>query len=160
VRIELLADHPHAVPEVAAWHYAEWGHLDPAGSLNSWTKGLRQRTRREGIPTTLLALDDEMPVGSASLVQHDMSTRADLTPWLAGVYVLPAYRRRGIGGALVRRAMGLAADLNFETLYLYSRSAMVFYRRLGWRVFDFEHYEGRKVAVMCARLDDGPGEPD
>lgn len=160
MRIALLADHPKFVPTVAAWHYAEWGHLDPAGSLESWTDGLAQRTCRDGIPTTLAALENEVPVGSASLVEHDMTTRPDLTPWLAGVYVLPAHRRRGVGSALVRRAMAVAADLAFETLYLYSRSAVALYRRLGWQVLDHECYEGREVAVMLARLDDSPGQAD
>jgi GNAT superfamily N-acetyltransferase len=154
MRIALLADHPEAVPTVAAWHYAEWGHLDPDASLKAWTAGLRQRTRRGGIPTTLVALENEMPVGSASLVEHDMTTRPDLMPWLAGVYVLPARRRRGIGSALVRRAMALAADLGFETLYLYSNSAVALYRQLGWQLLDYEHYEGREVAIMLARLND------
>src|SRR5688572_13759565 len=45
-------------------------------------------------------LDDNVPVGTASLVNSDLPSRPDLTPWLAGVLVLPAFRGQGYSAAL------------------------------------------------------------
>lgn len=44
MRIENVADHPAFVELIARWHWDEWGHADPGGSLQSWTAGLARRT--------------------------------------------------------------------------------------------------------------------
>jgi hypothetical protein len=43
--------------------------------------------------------------GSAMLIAHDMDTRMELSPWLAGVFVAPKRRGCGVGAALVRRVI-------------------------------------------------------
>lgn len=93
VSIELLADHPDLVPVLARWHRDEWGQFVPGGSLEAWTRGLAGRAHRDRIPMTLVALVNGHPAGSSSLVQYDLHTRRDLTPWLAGVYVSPRTAR-------------------------------------------------------------------
>jgi GNAT superfamily N-acetyltransferase len=42
-------------------------------------------------------------VGTATLLAQDVDTEQwpELSPWLAAVYVVPEYRHRGIGAALV-----------------------------------------------------------
>jgi len=152
VSVASIAAHPDLVPVIARWHYEEWGHLDPAGSLQTWTEGLAERTQPERIPTTFVALESSLPVGSAVLVEHDMDTRLDLSPWLAGVFVLPSHRRRGIASRLVIHAMSKAREFGVETLYLYTRSAAPLYSQLGWRSIGREHYEGRWVTLMSVVL--------
>jgi hypothetical protein len=99
-QFESLADHLDLVATIAQWHWDEWGHADPTGSLEAWTTGLATRTLRDTIPTSYVALVEHMPVGSVTLVDHDMTTHQELSPWLAGLYILPAYRHQGIGSAL------------------------------------------------------------
>ncbi len=156
VWIESIADHLDLVATIAEWHWAEWGHADPGGSLASWTEGLRRRTNRERIPTTYVALDGGELLGSATLVEHDMATRRDLSPWLAGLYVAPAHRGRGVGSALVRHAVRRAAAMGVGRLYLYTGPARGFYERLGWRPIADEWYEGQPVVVMAIQTDAGP----
>jgi hypothetical protein len=48
----------------AQWHWSEWGHTDPGGSLESWTAGLAAQAGADQIPGTLLALADGAPVGA------------------------------------------------------------------------------------------------
>src|SRR6476620_9708319 len=132
MEIASIADHLQLVPTIAKWHWDEWGHTDPDGSLESWTEGLAKRTNRDRIPTTYVTLDDDEPIASTTLVEHDMSTHLDLTPWLAGVYVKPDYRGRGVGAALVTHTTRKAAQMGVERLYLYTSSAQEFYRKLGW----------------------------
>jgi len=40
VVVEPLSQHPDAVPLAAEWHFREWGHTDPGGSLEAWTASL------------------------------------------------------------------------------------------------------------------------
>ena len=146
--IESIADHLHFVPLIAQWHWQEWGHLDADGSLESWTEGLMERTNRDDVPTTLVALSDDELIGSVTLVEHDMDTRLDLSPWLAGLFVHPDFRAKGVGGALTIAATEKAASLGVTTLYLYTRPARDLYRRLGWSDVCAERYEGRDVTIM------------
>jgi GNAT superfamily N-acetyltransferase len=148
VRIASIADHLELVDTIARWHWNEWGHSDPDGSLQSWTEGLRERTNRDSIPTTYVALHDDKPIGSVTLVEHDMSTRLDLSPWVAGVYVKPQHRGRGVGSALVQHAVAEAANMGVKRLYLYTNPAREFYEKLGWRHVADDFYEGQPVIIM------------
>jgi GNAT superfamily N-acetyltransferase len=159
VRVESIADHLELVPVIARWHWNEWGHTDRGGSLESWTAGLGERTNRDRVPTMFVAFLGDVPVGSSVLVEHDMDTRLDLSPWLAGIYVLPEHRRKGVASALVERAMAEASRFGVGRLYLYTRSAVALYETLGWRAFGSEHYEGRDVVLMSVELPaNGPAE--
>jgi GNAT superfamily N-acetyltransferase len=157
VRIESLADHLELTPLVARWHWEEWGRHDPGGSLEAWTVGLARRTERGRVPTTYLALDGGDPVGSATLVACDMLTRCDLSPWLAGVYVLPVARGRGVASALVRHAVRRAGGMGVPRLYLYTASASGLYRKLGWRSLETTEYEGARVTIMAIDIPSGGG---
>jgi GNAT superfamily N-acetyltransferase len=148
VRIESIADHLDILEVLAQWHWEEWGHFDPDGSLATWTAGLRERTNRESIPTTYVALAGDELLGSVTLVEHDMTSRCDLSPWLAGLYVAPAFRGRGVGSALTRHAVRHAAAMGVPRLYLHTATAGGLYERLGWRSIANEWYEGELVAVM------------
>lgn len=152
MRIEYLSDHPEVIPTLASWHHKQFGYLNPGGSLEQVKVHLRSHTGRCQIPTTLVMLEDSELLGSASLVASDMDTHPELGPWLASVYVAPAYRRQGIGSALVERIMEEARALGEDALYLYTPDKEAFYRRRGWTVVGHEHYRDTDVAVMMARL--------
>jgi N-acetylglutamate synthase-like GNAT family acetyltransferase len=95
---------------------------------------------------------DAEPVGLASLVVCDMGTRPDLSPWLAAVYVLPAFRRRGIATALVTHVLVQAWWFGVRQLYLWTDSAASLYSRVGWRPLAEEPYKGKTVLVMVQDL--------
>lgn len=149
VRIENIANHPALIETVAHWQWEEWGHLDPADSLAARIASLRDQMDPDRIPTTFIALDGDEPLGSASLVEDDMSTHRELSPWLASVYVTPAARGRGLASALVRRVVRQAATLGIARLYLYTPDAQGLYAKLGWWVIATEHFEGQLVTIMA-----------
>lgn len=148
IQIESIADHLELVDRIARRHFDEWGHLDPSGTLETWTEGLRHRTKRDQIPTTYVALEGNELLGSVTLVEHDMLTRPDLSPWLAGVYVTPERRHQGIGSLLVRHTVHQTARMGVKHLYLYTHAAREFYTKLGWRFLEEDMYEGQLVAIM------------
>lgn len=158
LRIEPLAHHLDLVSLVARWHWDEWGHADPQGSIDSWADRLRQRANPERIPITWIAFAQGVPVGSVALVDNDMAARPDLSPWLSGLFVVPTYRHLGIGSALVRHCEHAARDLDVDNLYLYASSEEKLYLRSGYQVIERTFWEGEDVAVMSKRF--GSPEPD
>jgi len=92
------------------------------------------------IPTIFVAVAADQTVGCASLVEHDMLTRPELSPWLAGVFVPPQYRRHGIGAALVERVVREARSLAVARIYLYTPGSGALYLRLGWSVVERTFY--------------------
>ena len=148
MQIGYLVDHPDFIPTLAHWHHREWAYLRPDESLESRTTRLGNSCGHREIPTVIIAFTDETLLGSAALVDHDMETRMNLSPWLAGVFVSPEQRRRGIGSALVQRVIEEATGLGVQRLYLYSPSAQQFYARRGWLLVERTSYRGVDVAVM------------
>jgi GNAT superfamily N-acetyltransferase len=157
MEIDYLADHEAFLPLLARWHHEEWGYLHPGDPVEARAGRLRGECGRGGIPTTVIAFSGETLLGSAMLIDHDMDTRMDLSPWLAGVFVSPGHRRKGIGTALVRRIMTEAETLAIPRLYLYTPKSESFYTRLGWRVVERTTYVNTGVVVMEVDL---PNERD
>jgi GNAT superfamily N-acetyltransferase len=154
IRIEPLACHPALTSVVAGWHFAEWGHADPGGSESGWAHRLAGRAQLAGIPSYYVAFVDETPAGSVGLCTDDMSTHPELSPWLSGLYVLPRFRRRGVGGLLVLHAMRAARKAGVQTLFLHTSAAEGLYTRHGWHRMARELYEGEDVSILFARLGD------
>jgi len=158
VVVEPLSNYPQAVPVVAEWHFREWGHTDPGGSLEAWTAGLARQAGADRIPGTLIALAGRAPVAVVCLVAQDMpgyGPAAGLTPWIKGLYVIGSARRQGVGSLLMRRCEAWAASLGHEALYLYTESgsgAQALYERLGWRAIHAGRYDGIAVTVMRTSL--------
>jgi len=146
--IEDLADHPEALPILAEWQHAEWGHVRPGDTAEKRAVRLQGWSNRDRIPLTVVALEGNEVLGSASLIEHDMETRMELTPWLAGVFVGEPYRRRGIGAQLVRRIMDETRKLKVPLLYLYTVHSERFYAALGWKLMERTAYREHKIVIM------------
>jgi N-acetylglutamate synthase-like GNAT family acetyltransferase len=94
---------------------------------------LNAHTQRRRIPTTLVAHEGDMLLGSVSLEVFDLEEIRHLTPWLTSLWVAPLARQRGIGTQLTLRVMEEAQALRVPQLYLLTLEHTAFYRRLGWR---------------------------
>ncbi len=152
VQIEYLADRPEYVSTLAVWHRREWGHLRPEESVEARAAKLRAWSGHRQIPTVFIATAEDTLLGSAMLVAHDMDTRMQWTPWLAGAVVAPEHRRRGLGASLAEYAAAEASALGFRTLYLYTFSTEEYYARLGWEPIERDSYLGAAVSIMSRDL--------
>jgi len=146
-----LADRPELVPVLAGWHHREWGRLHPGDTAEKRAERMKAHLGKRQVPASFVALADGEPVGSASLVDYDMEGREDLAPCLASVYVVPEYRRRGVGSALVNRVVEEARALDVETLYLFTWDQERLYARLGWSVLERTEYKGERIVIMSIR---------
>jgi len=118
VEILPLADKKEFIAELAELHHAEWKHLNPSLTLEGRAEAIVEAAGREGIPSIFVAVSGNQLVGSAALVQNDMDTKPDLTPWLAAVYVKEAFRHQGVGTDLIARCETEAARSNANAWYL------------------------------------------
>jgi GNAT superfamily N-acetyltransferase len=148
IEIAYLADHEEAVGELAQWFHGEWSYLYPDKTMDDVKNGIAERTNRDCVPMALVALEGAILAGTVCLKTHDMDTRLDLSPWLAGLYVAGPWRGRGIGTALVKAVEQKAIALGIRRLYLYTPSAEVFYLRMAWRTREATEYHGTKVTIM------------
>jgi GNAT superfamily N-acetyltransferase len=149
IKVKHLAKHPDIIPTLAAWVYNQWGHwMSPDTTLETLCREFERRTVPGQIPEAFVAVENDVPIGTASLVVHDLADRKDLSPWLAAVYVAPEFRNRGTGSALVRTVMDEALALGIEEFYLFTPDKVSFYSRLGWKVLEHRERHGEDVTVM------------
>jgi N-acetylglutamate synthase-like GNAT family acetyltransferase len=152
MRIDYLAAHRDFIPILSQWHHEQWSYLNPSRTVEDRIEEFNQETTGKEIPTTFVAMSENVLLGSASIIAHDMDTRMDLSPWLASVYVAPPHRRQGIGSALVRRTVEKAKELKVETLYLFTPDMEKLYKRLGWTLLEVTEYRGENNVIMTLQI--------
>ncbi|WP_274626814.1 GNAT family N-acetyltransferase [Arvimicrobium flavum] len=117
---------------------------------------LRKLITGDGFEAAFVAEVDGSVAGSCLFIRHELEPAHDLTPWLAGLVVAPAIRRRGIGAELVRAVEAHAVTRGCDELHLYTDEAEPFYARLGWSVRERFQVDGISSVLMSRRLGDRP----
>ena len=107
--IRTVSDNPSLAPVVAAWIVAAFFDHPDGYTIEEMTALILAPAA--GPKETFVLFDDNQPVGTAALVPADLDSRPDLTPWMAGVFVEPAFRGRGHATALIRRVEALGATI-------------------------------------------------
>ncbi len=150
MEIRFLKDYPDSVLLIAQWYYAEWRAIYEASgmSLEDVRKTVEERANTDKIPLAVVGLDSGRVIGTGCIKAHDMDTRMDLTPWLAGIYVEQTQRGKGYGSMIVRGLEEIARKFGMERLYLYTPRSAAFYERLGWQKYEIATYKGQRVTIM------------
>ena len=150
--IDHLRDHEEHICTLAEWIVEEWGQYLADSSVAAMSAALRKSGSDETLPVSFVAIERDRPVGLARLVEHDMDTRRDLSPWLAYVFVSPPDRRKGIATALCQRVLEHAHAIGFSECFLFTPDRENFYARRGWRVVDRISYWNKPVVIMKINL--------
>lgn len=100
------------------------------------------------MPTVLVLLEDEVPVGMVAICEDDLKGRSDLNPWLAGLYVEPAHRGKGHAKRLIGALEALAANHGIKHLFLYTSSAQTLYASVGWQTCEIFERDGKTFSIM------------
>ncbi len=148
--IHNIKEKPSLIPQIAQWIYEQWGQYG-SRSFDQIQIAIQDQNNLD-YPFTLVAVENEEPVGTASLKAHDMDILQHLTPWLSGVYVPPAHRGKGIASSLIQEVVQRARNLGFEQLYLFTDSGVPLYKKLGWSPVQELQYHGLDVVVMDRKL--------
>ena len=72
----------------------------------------------QGRRVALVAKADGEPIGTCLLVESEIEPNHDVSPWLAGLFVVPEYRRWGAGAVLVRAIEDQARQRGFAVVPL------------------------------------------
>ena len=104
------------------------------------------------LPMSLIALDGDVALGCASLLDDDEVTGWVDRIWLGNVVVLGTERGRGIGAALVDAIERYAASMGFPELHLVTSTAIDWYERRGWTALGVADVHGHAMTVMRRAL--------
>ena len=131
----LLVDHPEAIDPLVALFEAEWpGWYNPQGP--SARADLSERARRSGLPLGVVALRDGVVVGTCALTASSGGLVTERSPWVGGLLVAPAQRRKGVAAALLDRAKAEARRLGHARLYALTSHAVALFESQGWTMID------------------------
>lgn len=128
MNIHLLSETPCHVETVAKMVFHEF--VDQAGSTKTFDDVFNFFSSTT--TSTFIAVDENVCVGTVSLLKHDCIERPDYTPWLASLYVTPVYRGMGIAEKLIDALLHEAYKLNHPTIYLRIDDAAAYYEARGW----------------------------
>lgn len=146
--IERLSVDSACLPELARWRHdaflAGMG-LTLADSMAQLRAIAASRSPHE---VTLWASCAGQPAGLCMLVDAEIEPRHDCSPWLASLFVAPAWRGQGVGRALVGAIEAHAAAHGIARLHLYTDAAEPFYAACGWTVLDRFMEDGTACVLM------------
>jgi len=152
MEISYLADVPELAGQLIPGLLEHWRPIVPEDTAEARVQRFRAHMNREALPIAWLAHEGGQALGTAALRASDLPGRQDLSPWLAGVYVAPPFRGRGIASALCRVVEERAAALGYQRLYLFTLDQQRLYQRLGWTPLERAVWRGRTADVMSKTL--------
>lgn len=132
VKIEYLSDYPNFTETVAKWLYGEFAVGVRPGLTYEKVLAKIRDTHKTKLPICLIALADGKCVGTISIVSNDLRCRS-YTPWLASLYVDPAFRKNKTGALLVDRVKEIVKELGYNELYLRTEFAGDYYKARDWQ---------------------------
>ena len=145
-----IADRPDLVPIVAQWLWDKWWRHD-GETLEATRNAVAASVSGSGPPQTFVLLVDGEPVGTASLVVHGLDERPDLTPWLAGLFIVPEARSHGHAMHLIRAVEDACRSAEIGTVWLYTANAERVYARVGWHSVETIEREGKLPVILMRR---------
>jgi GNAT superfamily N-acetyltransferase len=136
IQIVALHERPAYAAICAHWSYLQW-YMERNIPFDVNLLAYAERAKGREIPCVFVACVDSFPAGMVSLKENDMRSRTDIGPWLSALYVMPKYRKAGLGGLLVSRVTEHAGVLGLGGVYLFIDRAdeaalSSYYEKRGW----------------------------
>lgn len=150
ITIDLLKNHPEAIERLSTIWYDVLGQIWlPDIPIDRVIHRFREYLNEDVLPLTIIALDQDKPVGMCSLKESD-GIRPELSPWLGSLVVDPAYQKKSIGKILIDATKQKALELEFKKLYLFAFDQTIpdYYSRLAWKTIGMDEFKGLPVTVM------------
>ena len=133
MKIEKLYDNIEMAEPVTKFIYDEFVSKSKSQfTFNAVLKFIK-KTNNNKLPITYVAIENNECIGTVSLFINDLTTRMDLSPWLASLVVRLDYRNKGIGEKLINYALNEAKSLGNKKLYLKTENKGSFYSKRRWK---------------------------
>lgn len=143
-----LITKPDDIETMTDWMYGWWGARE-GYTREAVKESLLHSLNTDRLPMTFGLYRNGTLIGLYQFTNSDLFVRPDLTPWLANVYLDPAYRGKGFGRRLLSTVKENArAYLSVPALYLFTTHAGL-YEKYGWR---FEAEIDTHLAPRIQRL--------
>ncbi|MDW0115935.1 GNAT family N-acetyltransferase [Sporosarcina thermotolerans] len=107
--------------------WEQWGNE----SNYKFYKDCMIHSTTESVPSFYIAVDGDSIIGTYAILRNDLVSRQDLSPWLACLYVDPAYRGQAMGSKLMDHAIAEANKKGYDKLYL-TTDHIGYYEKYGW----------------------------
>ncbi len=156
IEMKYLADCPEYINIIAEWLYEEFGRYHHADSKENRVKRLKSYCNKHTLPITFTASYKSSPIATASLLNWNMDSHPELSPWLASVYTLPGFRKNGIAELLIKHVINKAFELNFKQLFLFTDKSADYYKKFGWETVLVEEYYQERVSLMKLNITNFP----
>jgi predicted N-acetyltransferase YhbS len=148
MRISYLADRPELAAQLIPGLLEHWSYLFPNQTAADRAAKFRAHLNHDELPIAWVAHEGDLALGTAALRKFDLEGREDLGPWLAGVFVSPSHRGRGIASALCRVVEAKAHAQGVPRLYLFTHGQESLYARLGWATLEHTEWHGHRCSIM------------
>ena len=148
--VTTIAKRPDLLPIVAEWLWREFWQRE-GRSLEQTQAVYAECCAEVGALQTFVLLAGDTPVGTVTLARRDLDERPDLTPWLAGVFVVPDARGRGYVRHLLAAFDEACQAASITTAWLYTNTAERVYLRGGWQVEEIIQCQGKPLTTLMRR---------
>lgn len=138
------------VPVVTHWLYAEWGHLYPAETQQTFYDHAMRWVENE--TEALLVAENEtgMLTGCISITVDDVPERPFLGPWLSNLFVVPHARATKLAMSLLENGLNAAKTMNVQDLYCVALKPTHCkqYKRYGFKECEALEWHGAKATIL------------
>jgi hypothetical protein len=106
----------------------------------------------QGRGVALIAKADGEPIGTCLLAESEIEPNHDVSPWLAGLFVVPEHRRRVQRRYWFVRSRIKRGSVGFRGFTSTPQMLSGSMRGSGWSVLDHTHWKGFDTALMACDL--------
>jgi GNAT superfamily N-acetyltransferase len=150
-RLVWLRDHMHYSDTLAQWLHRQFAYEFAEQSLADWQREFAEG-QSSGDWQSLIAIENGRLLGGASLATDDLPERPELGPWLAGVFIAPQARQRGLAEQLIEGVCAAAQADGIARLYLHTHDRSDYYKQRGWQVLETFQAWGKAQRLMAREL--------
>lgn len=149
--IQHIDNNPEVLRTVATWSHVTWQSDFPHDTVDTYLNLFHHAiSSGEELPCVFVAYDESHhPIGTVTLIDDDELPQAtEPGPWLAALYVLPEFREKGVGTALVHKVLEHARHLNHSQVFLYTEDKVQWYESMGWQIVRNALLSNHQVTVL------------
>lgn len=147
INIHYLKDKRCCIPTLERYYKSEWGEYYGSGGLGNAKNDAVVLCNKGKLPIGLIAKFGRNFSGSIALREKSASHK-HLGPWVTSFFIVPEFRRNGIGTQLVKAIQKVARELGYTTIYTRSATAVEFFKKNNWIPFERISSGKRKLIIL------------